>query len=468
MITIGLVSLLLFSLELIILRAMNNSVFNLLHLISKVQKLHAMLDEIFRYRLLSVLLSIGVCMSCSANTGTGEQSSNSSIADEDTMAEQPEPLFCNANVKTGADNTEAYFKLLQGKKVGVVGNQSSMISEIHLVDTLLKSGITVVKVFSPEHGFRGDADAGERVESGVDDITGLPVISLYGKNKKPTAEQLADVDILVFDIQDVGARFYTYISTLHYVMEAAAENSKPLLILDRPNPNGHYVDGPVLNPKFKSFVGMHPVPVVHGMSIGEYANMINGEGWLTNQVKCDLTIIQCTGWDHTKYYELPIAPSPNLKTMRAIYLYPSLCFFEGTVVSIGRGTDLPFEVIGHPKMEVDVLEKLYSFKPMPNSASSHPVLEGQTCYGYNLSTIDINELREKKKLDLSYLLEFYKKLNMGSSYFLSSNFINNLAGNDQLKAQILAGKSLTEIEASWQDDLERFREMRKGYLLYEE
>ncbi|MBK7130459.1 MAG: DUF1343 domain-containing protein [Crocinitomicaceae bacterium] len=427
-----------------------------------------MLNEFFRYKLLSVLLLLGVCTSCSAETASTVLTENTSSVKDDTLIKQPDPLFCNADVKTGADRTEAYFELLRGKKVGVVGNQSSMLNETHLVDTLLKSGISVIKVFSPEHGFRGDADAGEKVESGVDAITGIPVISLYGKNKKPTPEQLADIDILVFDIQDVGARFYTYISTLHYVMEAAAENSKPIIVLDRPNPNGHYVDGPVLNTKFKSFVGMHPVPVVHGMSIGEYAGMINGEGWLSNQVKCDLTVIPCTGWDHTKFYELPIAPSPNLKTMRAIYLYPSLCFFEGTVVSIGRGTDLPFEVIGHPKMEVDVLEKLYSFKPMPNEASAHPVLEGQTCYGYNLSTIDIQEIREKKKLDLSYLLEFYKKLNMGTSYFLSTNFINNLAGTDELKAQILAGKTLAEIEASWQEDLERFREMRKGYLIYEE
>ena len=333
-----------------------------------------------------------------------------------------------------------------------------------LVSELL--GVNVVKVFSPEHGFRGDADAGEKVANGIDPKSGLPVVSLYGSNKKPTVEQLAGIDIILFDIQDVGARFYTYISTLHYVMQAAAENGQKVIVFDRPNPNGHYVDGPVLNPKFSSFVGMHQVPVVHGMTIGEYAQMVNGEGWLGGQLKCELEVIKCEGWDHTKFYELPIAPSPNLKNMTAIYLYPSLCFFEGTVVSVGRGTDFPFQVIGHPKFTVDVLEKLYTFKPMPNAGASHPFLEGETCYGYDLHDMDIKEYRTKAKLDLSYLLEFFKKLEMGSAFFLKSNFINNLAGTDELKAQILAGKSLGEIEASWQPALSQFKTKRKNYLLY--
>ncbi|MBI3136427.1 MAG: DUF1343 domain-containing protein [Bacteroidetes bacterium] len=386
----------------------------------------------------------------------------------DTTSTVPaeEPLYCNASVTVGAARTAEYLPLLGGKKVAVVGNQSSLIGETHLVDSLKSLGVNVVKVFSPEHGFRGDADAGEKVASGTDSKTGLTVISLYGNNKKPTVEQLADIDVLLFDIQDVGARFYTYISTLHYILEAAAENEKQVIVLDRPNPNGHYVDGPVLNPAFKSFIGMHPVPVVHGMTVGEYAQMINGEGWLAGKLKADLKVIPCEGWDHTRYYELPIAPSPNLTTMTAIYLYPALCFFEGTVVSVGRGTDLPFQVIGHPKMEVDVLEKLYSFKPMPNAAAAHPVLEGQTCYGYDLSKTDVKEYREKRKLDLSYLLEFYKKLKMGPAFFLKSNFINNLAGTDQLKAQIIAGKTLEEIEATWQEALSAFKEKRKGYLLY--
>ncbi len=404
-------------------------------------------------------------MACSSQQP--ESTVTESFSPDTSSAEKkPESLFCNDEVKVGAEQTNLYLDLLKDKRVAVVGNQSSMIGKVHLVDSLKSSGINLVRVFSPEHGFRGDADAGEKVASGIDERTGLQIVSLYGSNRKPTAEQLADVDILVFDIQDVGARFYTYISTLHYVMEAAAENGKKLILLDRPNPNGHYVDGPVLDPKFKSFVGMHAVPVVHGMTIGEYAQMINGEGWLANKVVCDLTVIKCDGWDHTRFYELPIAPSPNLQNMTSIYLYPSLCFFEGTVVSIGRGTDKPFQVIGHPKMEVDVLEKLYSFKPLPNAAAAHPVLEGETCYGYDLSGSDIKELRSKAKLDLSYLIEFYTKLKMGSAYFLKSNFINNLAGTDQLKSQILAGKTLEEIEASWQSGLKEFKEKRKKYLLY--
>lgn len=412
-----------------------------------------------------ILIAITFFVGCSSQQADITVTENFS-PDTTSVEDKPEPLYCNEEVKVGAEQTNLYLDLLKDKRVAVVGNQSSMIGNVHLVDSLKNSGINLVRVFSPEHGFRGDADAGEKVASGVDTKTGLPVISLYGNNRKPTPEQLADVDILVFDIQDVGARFYTYISTLHYVMEAAAENGKKLILLDRPNPNGHYVDGPVLDPKFKSFVGMHAVPVVHGMSIGEYAQMINGEGWLTNKAVCDLTVIKCDGWDHTRFYELPIAPSPNLQNMTAIYLYPSLCFFEGTVVSIGRGTEKPFQIIGHPKMEVDVLEKLYSFKPMPNEAASHPVLEGETCYGYDLSGSDIRELRTKAKLDLSYLIEFYTKLKMGSAYFLKSNFINNLAGTDQLKSQILAGKTLEEIEASWQNGLSEFNVKRKKYLLY--
>jgi uncharacterized protein YbbC (DUF1343 family) len=415
-------------------------------------------------QLITLLLLVAACGAEQETTSVVSETPADTLAPDTTATE--EPLFCNAEVKVGAGLIPNYLDLLEGKRVGVVGNQSSMVGQTHLVDTLRTLGVTVVRVFSPEHGFRGDADAGEKVKSGIDEKTGLPVVSLYGSNKKPSAEQLADLDVLVFDIQDVGARFYTYISTLHYVMEAAAEQNKQLIILDRPNPNGHYVDGPVLDPKFSSFVGMHPVPVVHGMTIGEYAQMVNAEGWLGNGLKCDLRVVACEGWDHTKFYELPIAPSPNLKTMNAIYHYPSLCFFEGTVVSVGRGTDHPFEVIGHPKFETDVLEKLYSFTPQPNAASAHPALEGQTCYGYDLSQTDIRAYRENAKVDLTYLLEFYRSLNLGSSFFLKSGFINNLAGTDQLKAQIIAGKTLAEIEASWQEKLSAFKEMRKKYLLY--
>ena len=443
---------------------MNNSVFNLLHLISKVRILNRLCDKCSSMRFLSLLVLFVAFIAC----GSESQTSAAPDTAPDTLTGIPveEPLYCNASVTVGAALMTEYLPLLEGKKVAVVGNQSSMIGTTHLVDSLKSRGVNVVKVFSPEHGFRGDADAGEKVSSETDAKTGLPIISLYGSNKKPTAEQLADIDILLFDIQDVGARFYTYISTLHYVMEAAAENKKQIIVLDRPNPNGHYVDGPVLNPKYKSFVGMHPIPVVHGMTIGEYAQMINGESWLAGGAKADLKVIKCSGWDHTKYYELPIAPSPNLKNMTAIYLYPGLCFFEGTVVSIGRGTDLPFQVIGHPKMKAAEQEHLYSFKPMPNAAAAHPVLEGQLCFGYDLSKTDVKEFRAKRKIDLSYLLEFYTKLNLGAAYFLKSNFINNLAGTDQLKAQIIAGKTLEEIEASWQTELNVFKEKRKAYLLY--
>lgn len=405
-------------------------------------------------------------LSCSSNAEKSDEKLTENEPEVTDTIVKEEPLYCNADVVVGAADIDSYIDLLKDKKVGIVGNQSSMINQTHLVDSLRSLGVNVIKVFSPEHGFRGDADAGEKVVSGVDEKTGLPIISLYGSNKKPTAEQLADIDILLFDIQDVGARFYTYISTLHYVMQAAAESGKKIIVLDRPNPNGHYVDGPVLNPKFSSFVGMHAIPVVHGMTIGEYAQMINGEGWLGSGLVCDLQVIKCQGWDHTKYYELPIAPSPNLKNMTAIYLYPSLCFFEGTVVSVGRGTDYPFQVIGHPKFEVDVLERLYKFTPAPNATAENPVLKGQLCYGYDLHETDVKEYRQSAKLDLSYLLEFYKKLKMGSAFFLKSNFINNLAGTDQLKAQIIAGKSLEEIEATWQDGLTKFKEIRKKYLLY--
>jgi uncharacterized protein YbbC (DUF1343 family) len=415
--------------------------------------------------ILALLILVSACGSAEVEAA-GNSPDTTRFAVDSIPAE--DPLFCNADVRVGAAVTEKYFHLLKDKRVGIVGNQSSLVSSTHLVDTLRSSGINIVRVFSPEHGFRGDADAGEKVKSAVDAKTGLPVVSLYGSNKKPSAEQLADVDVLVFDIQDVGARFYTYISTLHYVMQAAAEQNKKLIVLDRPNPNGHYVDGPVLDPKFSSFVGMHQVPVVHGMTIGEYAQMVNGEGWLGDGLKCDLQVISCEGWDHTKFYELPVPPSPNLRTMNAIYHYPSLCLFEGTVVSLGRGTDHPFEVIGHPKFKNAEADNIFSFVPQPNAAASHPVLQGQTCYGYDLHETDIREYREKRKVDLSYLLEFYNSLDMGAAFFLKSGFINNLAGTDQLKAQIMAGKTLEEIEASWQEKLSAFKQMRKKYLLYED
>ncbi|NOQ71661.1 MAG: DUF1343 domain-containing protein, partial [Crocinitomix sp.] len=284
---------------------------------------------------------------------------------EDTLV-VVEKLYCNEDVKVGAEMTEAYFPMMEGMTIAVVGNQSSMVGNAHLVDTLLGAGLNVVRVFSPEHGFRGTADAGEKVNSEIDEKTGIPIFSLYGTNRKPSASQLAGINVVIFDIQDVGVRFYTYISTLHNVMEAVAEEGIKLMILDRPNPNGHYVDGPILKDDFSSFVGMHEVPVVHGMTVGEYAQMINGQEWLAGGVQCQMMIIPCEGWDHTKYYELPIAPSPNLPDMASVYMYPSLCFFEGTEVSIGRGTETPFQVVGHPDYKIDSLGVNFSFIPQPN------------------------------------------------------------------------------------------------------
>jgi len=370
-------------------------------------------------------------------------------------------LFCNNEVKVGAENTEFYLHLLTGKNVGVIGNQSSMIGNTHIVDSLLSLNIKVNKVFSPEHGFRGKADAGEKVKSGIDTKTGLPIVSLYGSNKKPKVEQLKGLDVLVFDIQDVGARFYTYISTLHYVMEACAENNIELIILDRPNPNGHYVDGPVLDLEFKSFIGMHPIPVIHGMSIGEYAQMIYGEKW----VKADglnFKVIKCEGWNHTKFYKLPIRPSPNLPNMTSIYLYPSLCFFEGTIVSVGRGTKNPFQIVGHPKFKGDS----YEFTPQPTPGAKNPKLNGEKCKGVYLPVIGVNVLQQQRELQLSWLIDFYKDLNMKEKFFLKNNFINLLAGSKQLKNQIISGKTETEIRASWTEGINEFKIIRKKYLLY--
>jgi len=370
-------------------------------------------------------------------------------------------LFCNNEVKVGAENTELYLHLLAGKNVGVVGNQSSRIGDVHLVDSLLSLKIQVKKVFSPEHGFRGKADAGEKVKSGIDAKTGLPIVSLYGSNKKPKVEQLKGLDVLVFDIQDVGARFYTYISTLHYVMEACADNNIELIILDRPNPNGHYVDGPVLDLEFKSFIGMHPIPVVHGMSIGEYAQMIYGEKWV-NVKDLNLKVIKCEGWNHSKFYKLPIKPSPNLPNMTSIYLYPSLCFFEGTVVSVGRGTKNPFQIVGHPNFKGDS----YEFTPEPIPGAKNPKLNGEKCKGIYLPVIGVNVLQQQRELQLSWLIDFYKDLNMKEKFFLKNNFITLLSGSNQLKNQIILGKTETEIRASWAEELNEFILIRKKYLLY--
>jgi len=364
-------------------------------------------------------------------------------------------------VIVGSERLNEYLPLILNKKVGLVGNPSSMVGQTHIVDTLLSLKIDLVKIFSPEHGFRGDADAGEKVNSNIDAKTGLPIVSLYGRHKKPTAEDLKGLDFMIFDIQDVGARFYTYISTLHYIMESCANNNVQLIVLDRPNPNGFYVDGPVLNPKYKSFVGMHPVPVVHGMTIGEYAKMINGENWLPNSMQCQLTVIPCQGWDHSKFYRLPVKPSPNLPNMLSVYLYPSLCFFEGTVVSVGRGTNWPFQVIGHPNFT-----SKFSFTPAPNFGSKNPKLNGKKCSGVNFVEQGLSVMQNQKQIQLNWFIELYKVLNLEEKFFLSNNFINLLSGDSDFKQQVIAGESEELIRARWEPKLGKFKTIRKQYLLY--
>ena len=368
----------------------------------------------------------------------------------------------STSIITGAERVAFYHPLLKDKKVALVVNQTSIVKDKHLVDTLLKLGVNIQVIFAPEHGIRGKADAGEIISDTKDSKTGLPVISLYGKKKKPLAEDLRNVDVILFDIQDVGVRFYTYISTLHYVMEACAENNLPLILLDRPNPNAYFVDGPMLDPAYKSFIGMHPVPVVYGMTIGEYAQMINGEGWLTNKATCKLTVIDCKNYTHDSYYELPVKPSPNLPNIRSVLLYPSTCFFEGTTLSLGRGTENQFQVIGHPKIKSE-----YSFTPMPNEGAKDPPLNGQKCYGTDLSNVTTGSIIQSKKIDLSYLLEYYKKMtDLNEKFFLDNNFIDKLAGSDQLRKQILAGKNEQEIKETWKPGLEVFHKIRAKYLIY--
>jgi uncharacterized protein YbbC (DUF1343 family) len=352
-----------------------------------------------------------------------------------------------------AERTDVYLHHLENKKVGVVGNQTSMIANTHLIDSLLSLGIDVVKVFSPEHGFRGKADAGAIIEDGIDVKTEIPIISLHGKNKKPKAEQLQGIDILVFDIQDVGVRFYTYISTLHYVMEAAAESNIKVIVLDRPNPNGHYVDGPILDTAFQSFVGMHPIPIAHGMTIGEYAKMINGENWIAT--KCELIVIEMENYTHNTNYDLPIKPSPNLPNARSVNLYPSLCLFEGTTISIGRGTDYPFQHFGAP-----YLESNYSFMPKSREGSKYPKHEDIMCFGTDLRFQE-DYLTD---LNLNWVIETFKQCSEKEEFF--NNFFNTLAGTDKLKKQIIAGMTAREIKASWQEGLEEFKKIRNKYLIY--
>ena len=369
--------------------------------------------------------------------------------------------FSQSNNKliVGANRTELFLNHIEGLNVAVVANLSSKIKSntksIHLIDSLLKLNIKIKKVFSPEHGFRGEADAGEKVEDGIDQKTGIPIISLHGTNKKPTKDQMKDVDVVIFDIQDVGARFYTYISTLHYVMEAVGENNKKLIILDRPNPNGHYVDGPILESKYKSFIGMHPIPIVYGMTIGEFGIMINEEGWLKNQIYSDLKVIPIKNYNRKMVYELPIKPSPNLPNKQSINLYPSLCFFEQTPISIGRGTNMQFQVIGSPEWE----NNDFSFKPISMSGAKYPKHIDQICNG-----IDLRESAYLSRINLKWLIDAYNKSKNKSAFFKDG--FNKLAGNKMLKEQIIDGLSEKEIKQSWKSGVENFKLMRSKYLIY--
>jgi len=366
---------------------------------------------------------------------------------------------CQKQITISAANVDAYIPLLKEKKVGIVAHQASVISSakntIHLVDLLRKKNISIQKVFAPEHGFRGTADAGEKIENQIDSKTQLPIISLYGKNRKPSKEQLKGIEIMVFDLQDVGVRFYTYLSTLHNVMEACAENNIPLIVLDRPNPNAHYIDGPVLNIEHKSFVGMHPVPIVYGMTIGEYAQMINGEKWLANSIKCDLTIIPLKNYTHQTTYELTIRPSPNLPNKQSIALYPSLCLLEPTRVSIGRGTDLQFQVYGHPGFP----KTDFSYVPKSNFGSKNPKHKGQICYGENLTTVN-----PPSKIELKWLMNAYSDFPEKDLFFLKG--FERISGISNLKKQLIEGASEKTIRNSWTDGLNKFKKTRIKYLLY--
>lgn len=366
-------------------------------------------------------------------------------------------IACQTPTIIGAAQFDAYLPLLKNKNIALVVNQTSMVGNTHLVDTLLAQNIAIKKIFAPEHGFRGMADAGEHVEDGIDKKTKLPIISLYGKHRKPTIEDFENIDVVIFDIQDVGVRFYTYISTMHYVMEACAEQNKKFIVLDRPNPNGQYIAGPVLDLEFKSFVGMHPIPIVHGLTVGELAQMINGEKWLKNETFCDLEVIKVKGYSHEDNYVLPVKPSPNLPNQRSILLYPSLCLLEPTIISIGRGTNFPFQVAGYP----DSTYGEFNFQPVSiEGASKYPKHENNVCYGE-----DLRELPTNTGFSIEWLLKYYQK-HPSDSFFTSPSFFDKLAGTSTLRKQIQSGISQQKIEESWQIDLNIYLEMSKKYRIY--
>ena len=365
-------------------------------------------------------------------------------------------------ITPAAERVEHYLPLLKNRNIAVVVNHSSLIGKRHLVDVLLKQGIRVKKIFAPEHGFRGTADAGAHIKNSRDRKTGLPIVSLYGKHKKPTKADLKNIDLILFDIQDVGVRFYTYLSTLHYVMEAGAEQKIPLVVLDRPNPNGHYIDGPVLQKKYRSFVGLDPVPVVYGMTIGEYAKMLNGERWLKSGRQVKLTVIPLANYRHDSFYALPVKPSPNLPNARAIALYPSLAFFEGTEISAGRGTIKPFQLYGAPKYR----KKNFSFVPRARAGAKYPKFKGKKCYGVDLSKRSVQNIRKEKQLNLHYVLDAYIHYADKKHFFLKNKFFESLARTSELRRQIKSGYSEKVIRKSWQKDLSKFKKIRQKYLLY--
>lgn len=409
--------------------------------------------------LVLIMLMIFGLQSCEAqkkNTNSAPESSKTvNVASEKTKIQ--EKCF-----KTAAERPELYLPLLKNKTIAIVANQTSLLEDkTHLVDFLVKNNIKIKHIFAPEHGFRGTADAGEHVKNGIDTKTGLPIISLYGDNKKPKAEQMQGVDLVLFDIQDVGVRFYTYISTLTYVMEAAAENNVEVMVLDRPNPHDGYIDGPVLKEKWTSFVGLHKVPVVYGLTIGEYGKMVNGEKWLKNGMKAKYTLIPMLGYKKKEFHKISEKPSPNLPNDKSINLYPSLCFFEGTQVSVGRGTEFPFQIYGSPWLK----NYEFSFTPKPTSGAKDPFLNGKLCFGENLR----NYPEIKEKLDLSFIINAYKNFDKKSQdFFLKNLWFDTLAGTDELRKQIIAGKSETEIRNSWKKDLQTFEKIRARYKIYED
>ena len=376
-------------------------------------------------------------------------------------------FFSNKNIVdaedaiVGASRLELYLPLLKDKKVGVVANQTSIFNNTHLIDTLISKNINIQTIFTPEHGFRGTADEGALINNSIDEKTKLPIVSLYGKNKKPNSEQLDNIDVLLFDLQDVGTRFYTYISTMTYIMEAAAENDIPVIVLDRPNPNGFYIDGPILEKENSSFVGLHQVPVVYGLTIGEYAQMVNGEYWLKDSLQCNLTVIPLGNYDRNNIYELPIKPSPNLPNWESVYLYPSLCFFEGTTVSVGRGTESPFQVYGHPMIESD-----YSFTPKQAEGRGKPLHCDTECFGENLTQYAIDYNENEARLNLTWLIKAYEQLKSEEKFF--NNFFVKLAGTKELQQQIENGLSEEEIRENWKEGIEEYKKIRSKYLLYED